>query len=656
MKVGIFTDTYSPDINGVVTSIVTLKKALEARGHEVFIVANQPSLLKASYEDRILRLPGVELRFLYGYTLSSPLHFQAMKIVESMDLDIIHAQSEFGVGIFARMAAKNLHLPLISTYHTTYEDYTHYINLLGLKVVENISRRAVAKMSRMYSKSSQIVIAPSQKTKEMLEGYNIDRNIVVIPTGLDLDRFHVHDEKKVKEIRKEYQLEDKTVFIYVGRLAKEKSVDIVLNCFAGLSKETNTVLLIVGDGPSKEDLEDQAEELAISDRVIFTGKVKAEDIAAYYHAADLFVSASLTETQGLTYIEALACGLCVMARPDEPLQGIIVEGETGFFFDDPASFARKAMAYLAKSKEDQSHIRTNALNMAERFSLDVFGKAVEEVYEQSIDMYYGLFTIKEIRYRDDDVLLVLSHDNITERVFVSHFVFERRQLKEGLALSRNELNEIEEDECVYEAFQKALSKIAVKDYTSYEMKEFLISKYDLREEQQDVIIDLLKRRKFIDDSRYLQDKIDYHRFQLHGNQRILDDLVGRGLDRSEVENALMQEDEASYYNRGLQRAERFIERGLRGSFQQQKTKLSQHLIRQGYEIELANRMAVAAIGEVDGEEEKEELSRILRKQKRSYERKYDGDDLKQKLIHYGLQKGYSYDLIREIMEDIQDEN
>ena len=162
MRIGIFTDTYTPDINGVVSSVVTLQKGLEAAGHEVYIVTGQKNSLHAHREGNVIRMPGLELKKLYGYTLSTPYHFEVKKEVEDLHLDVIHVQQEFSVGIFGRILGHSLHIPVVYTYHTMYEDYTHYVNFFDLESVEKISKKAVHSLSRYLCNSVSGIIAPSE--------------------------------------------------------------------------------------------------------------------------------------------------------------------------------------------------------------------------------------------------------------------------------------------------------------------------------------------------------------------------------------------------------------------------------------------------------------------------------------------------------------
>ena len=147
MNIALFTDTFTPEINGVVSSIVTLKTELELHGHNVYVVTTHSNLLEVEYKDNVLRLPGIELKQLYGYILTSPIHFTCLNKIKEMNLDLIHAHTEFGVGIFARIISRYLSIPLVSTYHTTYEDYTHYVNKFNLESVEKAAKKAVTRLT-----------------------------------------------------------------------------------------------------------------------------------------------------------------------------------------------------------------------------------------------------------------------------------------------------------------------------------------------------------------------------------------------------------------------------------------------------------------------------------------------------------------------------
>ncbi len=389
MNIGIFTDTYLPDINGVVTSVITLKKTLEAKGHTVYVVTNHDDLLKTTYKDYVLRLPALKLDFLYGYKLTNPIQIAAAKPIKSWNLDLIHVHQEFGVGIFGRSIANAFNIPLVSTYHTTYEDYTHYINYFKLEKFERLSKKAVGGLSKTFTKQSNIVIAPSEKTKQLLVSYGVENKIEVVPTGLDLDKFDYKktSEKLLNKIKLECNIkDDETVFIYLGRLAKEKSVDIPIKAFKILKDENiKARFIIVGGGPELKNLEKLVLSLDLSDYVSFLGVKNSEDVPAYYHVADAFISASTTETQGLTYIEALASGLGLFAKRDEVLDNLVIENKTGYFFDDEVELAKKLEVFI-KDKSVKEEIKKNALEISQTYSLDNYYDNIIKCYNRAIEM------------------------------------------------------------------------------------------------------------------------------------------------------------------------------------------------------------------------------------------------------------------------------
>ena len=229
MRIGLFSDTFPPDLNGVANSTYLLSEQLKKHGHDVFVVCTRKGTGWAKWNEdhTVLRLAGVTIKYLYGYAVTSPFHVNALNEVRELNLDVIHVQTEFGVGIFARFCAKQLNIPLVSTYHTSYEDYTHYINLLKSDRFDAQMKKAVAWFSKYMSDSSAAVIAPSEKTKKLLECYHVTSEIHVVPTGLDLELFapEREDPGRTREIREAFGFgSDERTAIYLGRIAEEKAV------------------------------------------------------------------------------------------------------------------------------------------------------------------------------------------------------------------------------------------------------------------------------------------------------------------------------------------------------------------------------------------------------------------------------------------------
>ena len=334
MRIGIFTDTYLPDINGVATSSNILARELIKHGHDVIVVTTElPEGSKYQDQGHVIRVPGLDLKKIYGYRLASIYSFSGMKEIKEFDPEIIHIQTEFGVGIFGKIVGEILDIPVCYTYHTMWRDYSHYISR-GIGPVDSVMKKIIEKISKVYGNSCAQLIVPSNKTKVALESYGIDNNIAVIPTGLELDRFYQRNEHLVNLIKDEYHLHHKFVITFLGRIAPEKSIDFILESLQQFLKEhDDALLMIVGGGPQLDDLKIYARELGLEDHVIFTGAKEPQEVPSFYHASSLFVSASTTETQGLTYIEAMASGLPVLARYDKNLEDVIKNGENGYFFN-----------------------------------------------------------------------------------------------------------------------------------------------------------------------------------------------------------------------------------------------------------------------------------------------------------------------------------
>jgi len=389
MRIGLFSETYPPYINGVAVSVYTLFNELKALGHTVYVITTTTGEVgednKIRIEDNILRIPGFLLKKLYNYRAPLPFNFQAYNIVKHLDLEIIHVNTEMGIGLFAKIVASRLHLPIVYTYHTMYEDYTHYVLKDHLKY---FSKTMVGRLSRFYSESSNEIISPSLKTKNALRKYGIKKYINIIPTGIPLDKYDISkvDNEKVASLKNMYNLNNKFVFLSLGRIAKEKAIDVLILGYKEFLKTANvdSVFLIVGDGPGRKELEELTVSLGLTKQVIFTGFVSMNEVPTYYRLGDVFCSASISETQGLTFIEAMAADLLVLARYDKNLEGTLINGKTGYFFSDSTSFTTMANKLISLSKEELNEMKLTAKEQASKFSAKKFALDIEVVYHRAI--------------------------------------------------------------------------------------------------------------------------------------------------------------------------------------------------------------------------------------------------------------------------------
>lgn len=409
MRIGIFTDTYPPFINGVSTSIVMLKKALEKQGHTVYIVTVNNENMKYKYEEdeKVIRIPGIPVG-IYDYRLTGIYPVKIVNKIRKWHLDVIHSQTEFGVGTFARIIAKQFHIPLVHTYHTMYEDYVHYITK-GYFV--GTSKKIVEYLTLFYcDKTISELIVPTEKTKELFkEKYKVNRNVYVIPTGIEIEKFYLENNKNLNILEKRNSLgiaKDDFVILFVGRIGTEKNIDLLLNGMDKLIKLSKKIkLLIIGDGPDMGYYKEYVYKRKLGKNVIFTGKVPWDSISEYYLIADIFATASVTETQGLTVIEAMAAGLPVVCINDESFTGTIMNNVDGIIFNNLEEYI-EAITKLYQDRELLKNLGKKARIDAEKYSLEKFATSVLEVYRTAIKKNRKIViplvdTIKEV-FKEND--------------------------------------------------------------------------------------------------------------------------------------------------------------------------------------------------------------------------------------------------------------
>lgn len=382
MKIGLFTDTYYPQINGVATSVLMLKNNLEMRGHQVYVFTTTDP--KADSEEiNVYRVPSIP--FISARRVGMFYNPRLSRIIKKIGLDVIHTHTEFSLGIFGRAMARELNIPFLHTYHTIYEDYTHYIGKLG--ILDPIAKMAVRKISINFCDSADKVIVPTNKVEELLLSYNVKQDMSIIPTGIELNKFYKSNFgfDDVQNLRENLGIREKEkVLLYIGRLAKEKNIEEILIAMKYYLEDKEDVkFLLIGDGPEKDTLEEKAKDLGIDKKTIFAGEKPWNDIGIYYQLGDVFVSASQSETQGLTYIEALASGVPVVAKADRCLDGVLKDNVNGYAFHNQDDFI-KALDFILNTNSKKESLSIEAVKSTEKFSAENFASRVEELYKNMI--------------------------------------------------------------------------------------------------------------------------------------------------------------------------------------------------------------------------------------------------------------------------------
>ena len=375
MKILISSDWYYPVVNGVVRSVLNLKEYLENQGHEVRVLTLSNTISSYKSED-VYYVGSLSARKIYPEArVTNILAKTHLRSIKKWEPDIIHSQCEFSTFVMAKSLSKMLNVPLVHTYHTVYEDYTHYFiknKAAGVKIV--------AKASKTFADMCQYIIAPTKKTAKILESYNIDANkIAVIPTGIRIPDIYKEDLKDELDLDK-----DKKILLYLGRLAEEKNIEELIRFYEKL-KDSSIAFYIVGGGPYLNKL--KAYSKSFSKEINFVGMVEPSEVNKYYQAADIFTTSSTSETQGLTYYEALSNGLVAICRDDDSLDGVLEDGFNGFRFNDFDEF--KTYIYKVLDDEDfHKQLIDNARSYAlENFSVESFGSKCEDLYKKAVNEY-----------------------------------------------------------------------------------------------------------------------------------------------------------------------------------------------------------------------------------------------------------------------------
>ncbi|MDO4670290.1 MAG: glycosyltransferase family 4 protein [Aerococcus sp.] len=370
MRIGIFTDTYFPQVSGVATSIQTLKRELECQGHKVYIFTTTDP--DATLEPDVYRFESIPFIFFKERRVAVATFSAVMRCVRNLDLDVVHTQTEFGMGIAGLHVARELQIPVIHTYHTWYEKYLHYV-LNGHVVTKGM----VQYLSRVFCNRCDAVISPSAMIADVLREYGVTKPITVIPTGVALP--DTIAKPKLMALRQRLGLSaDDFVEVSVNRIAEEKNLDTLIKAHAALQYEMpNAKLVLVGDGPEREALEELVALNELGDTVLFTGMIPHEEVAKYYQMADVYVNLSLTETQGVTFIEAVANGLPVVAIANDYLENLETIGHFGELIDSTAEYP-DAIKQVYHHRERYTEA-VGALKQA--ISAETFACAVLERYE-----------------------------------------------------------------------------------------------------------------------------------------------------------------------------------------------------------------------------------------------------------------------------------
>ena len=384
MKVAIFTETYLPYINGVVTHIHSLRTGLEMLGHEVMVVTADPHADEFKLENNVLYCPSKEMKKLYGFGLANPFSPKRTKFLDEFAPDVLHIHQEFGIGLYGYRYAKFRNIPYVYTMHTMYDDYLYY-------VVPNFAIPAAKKVAGKYfgllAKNAAEVTGPSKKVEQYMRSNGIYRRVHVVPNPVDLDTFDPEklNREESLEIRRKLGYADSDFLVsFVGRIGREKGFDTLINYWKeALSDDKDIKLMIIGEGPDRPELMQMVKDLNLEDQIRFIGKIDHHELAPTLFCCDMYVTASLSDTNSISMLEAMALGMPVAHIKDELNQGQVVEGVNGYIYNNAQEMAEKIKLYRASENKDEIKARVRE-SVASKGAITL-GRNLEAIYNLALN-------------------------------------------------------------------------------------------------------------------------------------------------------------------------------------------------------------------------------------------------------------------------------
>jgi 1,2-diacylglycerol 3-alpha-glucosyltransferase len=382
MHIAHFTNAYYPVVSGVVRSVSAFRKALTELGHGVFVFAqNEPG-----YEDQepfIFRYPAFDLGLPNDFPATIPFSPYIDYVFPALKVDVIHSHHPVLLGQAAANKAQEYDLPLVFTFHTRYREYSHYFPL-SQEFVQEFVKNTIDSWLRIYLRRCQHIVVPSDSIRQILvREYGVKDLTTVVPTGIELEPFQTADGTSIRE---KHAWKDDFVLISVGRLAKEKNwIRLLEGAGEVINMGKKVRLVVLGDGPHRKALTQTARELGIAGRVEFVGKVPFEEVPCYLKAADLFCFASITETQGLVTVEAMAAGLPVVAVNATGTRDVVDDGVDGLLSPDDSAALAQAINRVVEDDPLRRRLRAGGEKKARAYSIKLQAKKLVGVYETAIE-------------------------------------------------------------------------------------------------------------------------------------------------------------------------------------------------------------------------------------------------------------------------------
>lgn len=377
MRILMMTNTYKPIVGGLERSVTTFSNEYRKKGHKVLIVAPEHKGAEKN-EDGVVRVPAIQNFNGTDFSVELPIHFNLTKKLDEFNPDIVHSHHPFLIGSTAVRVSQKYKIPLVFTHHTLYEDYTHYVPLEA-----EMLKKFVIDLSTEYANLCDYVFAPSQDIAKLIKQRGVKTEIKVVPTGIYLDKFACGDGNS---FRKDLGIEENSQILgTVGRVALEKNIKFLTKAVIRFLKENNNAhFLVVGDGGLLGFIKEQFNNENLSSKLHCTGSLSGQKLIDAYHAMDVFVFASHSETQGLVLAEAIASSVPVIAVKAYGVNDVVLDGVNGLLIenDNEKEFYGGVKHFFSLSEEKRNKFKEEAKSSAEKFSVSSSVNTVLSVYEK----------------------------------------------------------------------------------------------------------------------------------------------------------------------------------------------------------------------------------------------------------------------------------
>ena len=383
MNILMVTNTYTPVVGGVERSIRSYTREYRKSGHHVLIVTLEFDDMPREEVD-VVRLPSIRRFNGSDFSIRMPIPFNLTTTLKAFKPDIVHSHHPFILGDTALRIAKQYQIPLVFTHHTRYEDYTHYV-----PIEMPAMRNFVIELTGGYADLADHVIAPSRAIEQRLKDLDVTTPVTVLPTGVDFDAFQKGDSLA---FRKKFGIDDSRRCIgHVGRLAREKNLDFLVEGVVDVLKsDKNAVFVLVGKGPELETIERTISTHGLSAQFVHTGVLEGQDLIDVYHAMDLFVFSSKSETQGMVLLEAMAASTPVVALSASGVDDVVEEGQNGFLVGEESrsSFVDRMMRVLNAESSIYQGFQQQARETARSLSIENTAQIALQIYHSLVQKQY----------------------------------------------------------------------------------------------------------------------------------------------------------------------------------------------------------------------------------------------------------------------------